>query len=165
MAGYGDNQGFRDYAAAAGYVIPDETSDADIAAARQRGSIVIDRYEMRFSGSRSGGYMQDRAWPRSGACTYYGEPIPGDVIPAPIVNASYEAAFLELTNPGSLLPVITLSEDVKRERIGHLEVEYQDSPTGATRDELIALATPVVSIIEGLLFLFLRPVLPGILAV
>ncbi|MDK4720127.1 hypothetical protein PH552_12310 [Rhizobium sp. CNPSo 3968] len=165
MAGYGDNQGFRDYATGAGYVIPEGTSDADIAAARQRGSIVIDRYEMRFSGTRTGGYAQDRAWPRTGATTYYGDPIPSDVIPAAIVNASYEAAFLELTNPGSLLPVITPGAAVKREKIGQLEVEYQQTPSSATVDDLVQMATPVVSIIEGLLWLFLRPCLPGILAV
>lgn len=165
MAGYGSNEAFRAYAADAGYIIPDGTSDADIAAARQRGSIVIDRYEKKFSGARTGGFNQERAWPRTGATTYYGEPIPSEVIPAAIVNASYEAAFLELTNPGSLLPVITPGGGVKREKIGQLEVEYQDTLSGATVDDLLQLATPVVSIIEGLLWLFLRPVLPGILAV
>lgn len=165
MAGYGDNDGFRACAAAAGYVIPDGTTDAEIAAARQRGSLVIDRYEMRFSGTRTGGYAQDRAWPRTGATTYYGEPIPSDVIPAPIVSASYEAAFLELTNPGSLSPVITASESVQREKIGQLEVEYQQASSSATPADLVALATPVVTIIEGLLWLFLRPCLPGIMVV
>lgn len=165
MAGYGDNDGFRAYATGAGYVIPDGTSDSDIAAARQRGSIVIDRYEMRFSGTRTGGYAQDRAWPRTGATIYYGDPIPSDVIPVAIVNAAYEAAFLELTNPGSLLPVITPGAAVKREKVGQLEVEYQQTPSSATVDDLVQMATPVVSIIEGLLWLFLRPCLPGILAV
>lgn len=165
MAGYGSNDEFRSYATGAGYVIPEGTSDADIAAARQRGSIVIDRYEIRFSGSRAGGFGQERAWPRNGATTYYGEEIPSNVIPAAIVSASYEAAFLELTNPGSLLPVITPGASLKREKIGQLEVEYQDTVSGATVDDLVRLATPVVSIIEGLLSLFLRPLLPGVLAV
>ena len=165
MAGYGSNEAFRAYATDAGYVIPDGTSDADIAAARQRGSIVIDRYEMKFSGTRTGGFAQERAWPRTGATTYYGEAIPSDVIPAAIVNASYEAAFLELTNPGSLLPVITPGAAVKREKIGQLEVEYQQTPSSATVDDLVRLATPIVTIIEGMLWLYLRPCLPGILAV
>ncbi|NTG48584.1 hypothetical protein G6M04_14420 [Agrobacterium rhizogenes] len=165
MAGYGNNADFTAYAEAAGYVIPDGTTDAEIAAARQRGSLVIDRYEVKFSGTRTGGFQQERSWPRTGAVTYYGEAIPPDVIPTPIVNASYEAAFLELTNPGSLSPVITASESVQREKIGQLEVEYQQASTSATPADLVALATPVVTIIEGLLWLFLRPCFPGILAV
>ena len=46
-----------------------------------------------------------------------------------------------------------------------LEVEYQQTPSSATVDDLVQMATPVVSIIEGLLWLFLRPCRPGILAV
>ncbi|MEX2739922.1 DnaT-like ssDNA-binding protein [Rhizobium mongolense] len=164
MAGYGDNAGFTAYAEAAGYVFPDGTSDAQKTAARQRGSLVIDRYEPRFSGKRTGGYAQERAWPRTGASTYYGEAIPSDSVPTAIVNASYEAAFIELTNPGGLSPVITGSATVKREKVGQLEVEYSTS-TSTDIDDIVALATPVVTIIEGLLWPFLVPLLPGILVV
>jgi len=161
---YGDNAGFTAYAEAAGYVIPDGTTDAQISAARQRGSLVIDRFEPRFSGSRTGGFAQVNAWPRTGASTYYGEAIPSDVIPDAIVNASYEAAFLELTNPGSLSPVITGSSLVKREKVGSLEVDYA-TINKADIAEIIALATPVVTVIEGLLWPFLRVELPGVLVV
>jgi hypothetical protein len=164
MAGYGDNDGFRAYATAAGYVIPDDTTDDQIAAARQRGALVIDRYEGRFSGTRTGGWAQERAWPRTGAVTYYGEAIPSDIIPEAIVNASYEAAFLELTKPGSLSPVVTGSSIAKRKKVGQLEIEYAAAST-TDIDELVAFATPVVTIIEGLLWQFLRPCLPGILVV
>ncbi|NKJ34944.1 hypothetical protein [Rhizobium sp. SG570] len=41
----------------------------------------------------------------------------------------------------------------------------QDTLSGATVDDLVRRATPVVSIIERLLWLFLRPCLPGILVV
>ncbi|RVK89909.1 hypothetical protein CN150_29500 [Sinorhizobium meliloti] len=164
MAGYGDNAGFTSYAEAAGYVFPDGTTDAQKTAARQRGSPVIDRYEPKFSGRRTDGYSQERAWPRTGATTYYGEAIPSNEIPAPIINASYEAAFLELTNPGSLSPVVTGTSTVKREKIGQLEVEYSTS-SSTDIDDLVALATPVVTTIEGLLWPFLVPVWPGALVV
>jgi hypothetical protein len=164
MAGYGTNEGFTAYAEAAGYVIPDGTTDAQKAAARQRGSLFIDRYEPRFSGSRTAGYAQDRAWPRTGSSTYYGETIPSDVVPVAIVNASYEAAFLELTNPGSLSPVVTGSATVKREKVGSLEVEYAMS-TSTDIADIISMATPVVTSIEGMLWLFMCPVLPAILVV
>jgi hypothetical protein len=164
MAGYGTNEAAQDYWAAAGYVIPEGTNDAQIAAARQRGALVIDRYEPRFTGRRTTGFSQERAWPRTGAVTQWGEAIGETDIPAAIVNASYEAAFLELTNPGSLSPVVTGSSTVKREKVGQLEVEYSSS-TSTDIDDVVALATPVVTAIEGLLWPFLMPVLPGIMVV
>lgn len=164
MAGYGDNARAQTYWLAAGYVFPENTPVADITAARQRGSMFVDRYEFKFPGSRTGGFAQERAWPRTGAETYYGEAIPSDAIPVAIENASYEAAFLELTTPGSLSPVVTGSATVKREKVGSLEVEYASSSSTSVED-IVALATPVVTSIEGLLWMFFRPCLPGILVV
>lgn len=164
MAGYGDNDGFTAYATAAGYVFPDGTSDAQKTAARQRGSLAIDRYEPRFNGHRTGGYAQERAWPRTGASTYYGEAIPSGEVPAAIINASYEAAFLELTNPGSLSPVVNGAEAVKREKIGKIETEYAVSAS-TDIDDLVALSTPVVTTIEALLWQFLTPCWPVALVV
>ena len=164
MAGYGTKADFTTYATAAGYVFPDGTTDAQKDAAMQRGSLVIDRYEPRFSGRRTVGFAQERAWPRTGAITYYGEAIPSDDVPDAIVNASYEAAFLELTNPGSLSPVVNGSEIVKREEIGKIKTEYAVSSSTSAAD-LVAMSTPVVTAIEGMLWPFFMPVLPGILVV
>lgn len=164
MAGYGTNEGFTAYAEAAGYVFPDGTNDDQKAAARQRGSLVIDRYEPRFSGRRATGFAQERAWPRAGAVTQWGEAVPDADIPAAVVNASYEAAFLELTNPGSLSPVVTGSSQVKREKVGQIEVEYASS-TSVSAADMVALATPVITTVEGLLWPLLMPVLPGIMVV
>lgn len=164
MAGYGTRADFTTYATAAGYAFPDGTTDAEKDAAMQRGSLAIDRYERFFSGTRTGGYSQERAWGRTGATTYYGEAIPPGEIPVAIINASFEAAFLELTNPGSLSPVITGSSTVKREKVGQLEVEYAAASSTSVTD-MIAMATPVVTVIEGLLWPFLCPVLPGIAVV
>lgn len=164
MAGYGTNEAAQAYWTAAGYALPAGADAGAIAAARQRGSLVIDRYEPKFPGTRTGGYQQERAWPRTGAATYYGEAIPSDVIPTAIINASYEAAFLELTNPGSLSPVVTGSSTVKREKVGQLEVEYSASASTDV-DDIVALATPVVTTIEGILWPFIVPCLPGVLVV
>ncbi|CAN7448849.1 hypothetical protein LJR235_002887 [Pararhizobium sp. LjRoot235] len=164
MAGYGDNAAFTAYAAAAGYVFPDGTTDDQKTAARQRASLMIDRYEPRFSGTRTGGFAQERAWPRAGATTCYGEAIPDGVNPVAVVNASYEAAFLELTNPGSLSPVVTGSSTVKREKVGQLEVEYAASSSISVSD-MVVMATPIVTTIEGLLWPFLIQVVPGVLVV
>jgi hypothetical protein len=164
MAGYGNNAGFTAYAEAAGYVTPDGTTDEQKAAARQRGSLIVDRYEPKFSGRRTAGYAQERAWPRAGASTRWGEAIGEADIPVVIVNASYEAAFLELTNPGSLSPVVIGSEVVKREEVGPLKVEYAAS-SSVTAADAAAMATPVVTIIDGMLWPFFTPAMPGILVV
>lgn len=161
MAAYGTEAGFETYAEANGWTLP----AGDVAAAMLRGSLFVDRYEPRFNGRRTAGYTQDRAWPRTGASTYYGESIPDDAIPQPIIDASYQAAFLELTTPGSLSPVVIGSQSVKREKVGQIEVEYQQSSSASVED-LVALSTPVVTVIEGLLWPFLMPShLPGILVV
>jgi len=164
MAGYGDNAGFSAYVTANGYGLPAGTSDDQITAARSRGAQVIDRHERRFPGTRTGGFAQDRAWPRAGAATYYGEAIAPDIIPVAIVYASYEAALLELTNPGSLSPVVTGSAVVRRESVGSLAVEYAGSSTTSAA-EIAALATPVVTVIEGLLWPFLYQLPPAVLVV
>ncbi|PSH68616.1 hypothetical protein CU102_12710 [Phyllobacterium brassicacearum] len=164
MAAYGTKEAFVQYATDHGYVFPEGAADAQIAAAMLRGSLVIDRYEPKFSGARTSGYDQARAWPRTGAVTYYSEKIPSDAIPAPIVNASYEAAFLELVTPGSLSPVVTTNSIAKREKVGELEVEFAVSSSSSSAD-VVAAATPVVTVIEGLLWQFMRMCIPGILAV
>jgi len=164
MAAYGTKEAFVQYATDHGYVIPEGATDAQIAAAMLRGSLVIDGYEAKFSGGRSGGYSQSRVWPRTGAVAYYGQAIPPDAIPQPIIDASYEASFLELVTPGSLSPVVTGTSIAKREKVGELEVEYAVSSRSSTAD-MVAAATPVVTIIEGLLWQFLRQYIPGILAV
>lgn len=164
MAGYGDNTKAQAYWQAAGYVVPDRMVETDITAARQRGSMFVDRYEFKFPGSRTDGFQQERAWPRKDAYVYTGEMIPDDTVPVAIEMAAFEAAFLELTTPGSLSPVVTGSATVKREKIGSLEVEYAASASMSV-DDIVALATPVVTSIEGLLWMFFRPCLPGILVV
>lgn len=156
---YGSETDFEAYAEQRGWVLP----PGDIMPALLSGSLAVDRYEPRFGGRRTGGFTQDRAFPRTGASTYYGEAIPPDAIPLAIVSASYEAAFLELTNPGILSPVVTGSSAVKREKVGQLEVEYSSSSVSVA--DAVAMATPVVTMIEGLLWPFLVPVLPGIAVV
>ncbi|MGN7770162.1 DnaT-like ssDNA-binding protein [Phyllobacterium sp. 22552] len=143
--------------------MPDGTNDPLIVAAMLRGSLFIDRYEPKFSGTRTGGYNQERAWPRTGAVTYYGQEIPSDVVPQPIINASYEAAFLELINPGSL-SVVTGNSIVKKEKVGEVEVEYAVS-SGTLSADVVAAATPVVTIFDGLLWQFFRQIVPWALVV
>ena len=102
------------------------------------------------------------SWPRKGAFTASGEVIPDDVVPLPITFAAYEAAAAEIASPGSLTPVVTASQAVRREKVGVLETEYT---VAASLADTVAAARPVLTVLDGLLYPFLRPVLPGILVV
>lgn len=152
MAGYGTDIGFADYAAAAGYDIP----SGNVAAARQRGSTYIDgTYGARFLGSPTGGLDQERAWPRTG--------VPGiavDQIPQRVINASYEAALIELGEPGALSVTGSAAERIKRLKAGSAEIEYADGSASFSAD-----LSPIATVIEGLLAPLLRLPEPAILVV
>jgi hypothetical protein len=164
MAGYGDNTGFAAYAAERGYTVPEGATAEQITAARLRGAMAVDRYEPQLSGTRTGGYQQELAWPRSNAVTSAGETIASDAVPVAVVQASYEAALIELATPGRLFPVVTGSEAVKRETVGALEVEYL-APNATSPIGLASLATPVVTAVEALLKPFFQRPVPAIWAV
>lgn len=138
-------------------------SDGDRLAALVRGSQAVDGlYEPRFAGRRGGGYDQALSWPRRGAATANGEAISEEGVPLPVTYAAYEAAAVELGEPGSLTPVIVAARTVRREKVGPLEAEYA---AGGSSADMVAAARPVLTMLDGLLYPFLRPVLPGILVV
>lgn len=69
MAGYGDDSAFSAWLAANGYTLPGGALAA--AVLLQRGSTYIDGlYRPRFVGYPTGGFAQERAWPRTDACAY-----------------------------------------------------------------------------------------------
>lgn len=164
MAGYASIVEMKAYWVDQGYVLPDGTTDQQLTPAWNRGASVIDRYEPRFSGVRSEGFQQAHAFPRNGATTYYGEAIPNGETPIAIAHASWEASWLEFNSPGILSPVVNGVEAIKREKIGQIETEYAISSSGTIQD-IVAMSTPVVVTIEGLLWPFFAPVLPAILVV
>lgn len=147
MAGYGTDEAAQAYWAAAGYTVPDGT----VAAARQRGSVYIDgTYGWRFPGQPTGGANQERAWPRTGAVDIYGNAIAPDTIPQAVVNASYEAALLELQSPGSLSAVTSTAGRVTMERVeGAVTVQYASPIAGS---DIVADNTPVSTLIAGILY-------------
>lgn len=148
MAGYGNEAGLEAWLTENGFTLP--VNAPAPAVLLQRGSAYIDGlYGLRFSGVPTGGFAQERAWPRTGA-TAYGAAINPDVIPDAVVKASYFAAYQEAVTPGSLSPVATGAGQVKREKVDVIEVEY----FGGSGDAL-ANATPTISAVEGLLAPFL----------
>lgn len=160
MPGYGDDAGFSAYMSANGYTVP----AGSIPAARARGSLYIDgAYADRFPGDPTGGIEQDRSWPRTGAVDRAGHPIAPDAVPTRVIQASYEAALLELQSPGSLSALATESERIKRMKAGSVELEYADN---ASMSAVIG-AIPMSTRIEGLLAPLIGPAraLPAILVV
>lgn len=152
MAQYGTEAGFEAYCEARGYTMP----NGDAAASLYRGSDYVDgTFGNRFMGLPTGGLDQERAWPRTG--------VPGvadNVVPLRVINASYEAALIELREPGSLSVVTSGSARVVREKVGDLEVQYANPGGNALTD-----VTPVVTVIEGLLAPLLFKPLPGAMVV
>jgi len=151
MAGYGTDEGFTAWLAANGYTLP--VGAAASAILRQRGSSYIDgRYGKLFAGAPTGGVTQDPFYPATGA-TYYGSPIADDLIPIPVVEASYFAAYAEAISPGSLSVTIRTGRLTKREKVeGAVEREFF-----APGDDMLAAMTPVMSAVEGLLTPFFAP--------
>ncbi|MGX1693141.1 DnaT-like ssDNA-binding protein [Brevundimonas naejangsanensis] len=144
MAGYGTDQGFADWLTMNGHVLPENTPAPAIL--RQRGSQYIDGlYGSRFSGQPTGGFAQDRAWPRVGACAH-GQPIPSNIIPVAVEQAAYAAAFQEALKPGSLSVTATSAGALKRKKIDVIEKEYFEGSGDAVADNTLRL-----SAVEGLL--------------
>lgn len=158
MAGYGTDDGFTAWLAANGYELP--SGGPAPAILRQRGSDYIDGlYGPRFGGSPTGGYDQERAWPRSGA--YFARYAIGeDEVPRAVIQASYAAAYYEATNPGGLSAAVTAAAAVKREKVDVIEVEYFQASGSAIEN-----ATVVLSSVEGLLAPFFYTPAPAIYAV
>ena len=158
MAGYGTDQGFTTWMADNGLPMP--LSAPTPAVLRQRGSQYLDGvYGSRFSGGPTGGFEQERAWPRVGACAH-GQPIPSDIMPVAIEHASYHAAYQEAVSPGSLSVAASTSGAVKREKVDTLEVEYVAGSGDAVADALVR-----ISAVEGLLAPFFAVSMPAIFVV
>lgn len=151
MAGYGDDTKFAAWLAALGYTLP--VGAPTPAVLRQRGADYIDAvYGARFIGFPTGGYAQERQWPRANANTCWGM-IPDYMVPVAVENASYYAAYQDAVSPGSLSIVTTAEGAIKREKVGQLEVEY----AGPSESGSVTTLSPLLSSVDGLLAPYLRP--------
>lgn len=154
MAGYGDDTAFTEWLASNGYSLPEGAPTA--AVLRQRGSVYIDgTYGLRFPGTPTGGAAQERAWPRTGATDRWGNALDPNTVPIRVIEASFEAAYLEASSPGSLSASGSSASRVKREKVdGAVEVEYQVSSSSSG---LVADLTPLITTVEGILAPLLVP--------
>lgn len=124
MAGYGDDSAFAAWMAGQGFTLP--AGAPSPAVLRQIGSNYVDAaYEPRLSCSmRTGGFAQDRAWPREGHKVGK-QTVPNDLIPQPWIDAAYRAAYLHATESGWATSGEDPNRIAKRERVeGAIDTEY-----------------------------------------
>jgi len=111
MAGYGTDPSAQDWLDANGFVLPD--GSPTLAQMRQRGSVSVDGRS--YPGVPTGGFAQERAWPRVGA-TAYGAEIPSNVIPVAIEQAAYAAGYFDIISSGGLTTVSSADGQIKRKK-------------------------------------------------
>jgi hypothetical protein len=99
---------------------------------------------------------QENEWPRTDATDVYGREFASDEVPACVEWATYEAAYYEQTNPGSLNVVVRTDQVISREKIDVIEFEYRDQGT-ASRMLGLSPSTPVIPAANAAL----APVLTG----
>ena len=112
-------------------------------------------YEARLQcSSRTGGFEQERAWPRTGH-TVNCEAVPDDLIPQAWINASYRAAYLQAVN-GFAQGGTDPSRITKREKVDVIEREFFAAGEGAAQGNA-APGFPVDPMIDGWLSIWLCP--------
>lgn len=125
---YGSVDGFKAYHLKRNNEIPATMDDEDIESALTVASEWIDHsYGNLFVGTKTGGFLQERQWPRISATVIQGRSIytyPTDAIPFQVEYATYEAALRQAVNPGSLQADFTPGKYKSVTIEGAVSVEY-----------------------------------------
>lgn len=129
MAVHGTPEGFDEWLAARGYVLPTDAPSA---------AILLQRAADYIDGT-------------------YGSRLIGDQTVDPLLtalsHAAYAAALYEAQNPGKLVISATAGGALKRKKIDVLEKEYFEGSGDAVADATVRLSS-----VEGYLAPFLRPI-------
>lgn len=138
---------FKEYCERVGYGV-DGKPDAELEQALRRGTAWLDgTYGARFIGEPAT-VDQSLEWPRKNA-VWRGAVMSSANVPRQIKNATCEAAWREITTPGSLSPDYNGAEQIKRKRskVGDLEkeIEYADLASS------VEASQPVITQIDGIL--------------
>ncbi len=154
---YGDATGFTAYFTARAKTISSSWGVVAINAALLVASEWIDGvYGSSFIGHKTGGFTQEREWPRTGAearatgvwGSYYN--FPTDAIPTEVKNATYEAAYRQLTTPGSLSLDYTPAKYKKLSIDGAVSLEYaQFSSASETQTKLNIVDTILALLLDS----------------
>lgn len=122
---YGTIERFKSYFEARNKEVPATWDDDDIEAALLVASEWLDAvYGPQFSGTKVGQRDQIREQPRNAQFDVYGYYIDSASVPREVENATYEAAFRQVSNPGSLSLDYTPSKYKRVSIDGAISVEY-----------------------------------------
>lgn len=146
---------FEAYCVRMGYDIASLTEPDKEAALRKAAMYLDGTFGNRFIGKPA---MHDQAleWPRIHA-RYRGKDLPSNEIPARVVSAACEAAFIVSQDDSALFGSWSGStSQVLREKVGDLEVQYADNTIESTAD-----LVPTFTVIEGLLLGLISPDMVG----
>lgn len=123
-AEYFENQGNTSWA---------ELDEADQQANLVKGTAYLaDEGQFPFRGSKTGGYAQRTAWPRSGATEKRAGDIPDNVIPWRVKDAVCEAALAASVEGVELNPALQAGGLIKSKTVGPLTTVYQDGARAVT---------------------------------
>lgn len=120
-------------------------TDPQRSAALVRASQALDAvYGARYPGHVTSS-VQELLWPRTGV-VWRGSELADDVVPPPIVRATYELALRELVRPNSILPDVTPGSVKKSVAVsGAVSVTY------AVDSDPAKAMQPVIAIVDGIL--------------
>lgn len=121
---------FRTYCAKVGYDLTGK-GDEELEQALRRGTRGLDGlYGPRFIGAPVS-VSQALEWPRIGA-VWRGSELPDDSVPQKVKDAACEAAWRELSDPGSLAPDLDRGGRIKSMQAGSVELVYADGAPAET---------------------------------
>jgi hypothetical protein len=124
MQHYGDETGYRAYHTARGRDVENDEGTAILSSLIVASDWIDGTYRSMWPGTKVGGREQIRDWPRYGVVDINGQPVPSDVPPVEVDNATYEAAYREIANPGSLSMDYTPSKYKRVSIDGALSVDF-----------------------------------------
>lgn len=147
---YTDTDQFKAHCEAVGHDVA-ELTDSDIEQALRRATAYLDGvYGSRFIGEATT-FEQSLEWPRKRA-KFRGKFFPDNEIPAKLVAATCEAAFITAGDAAALTAGFNTETQIVREKVGELEMQYSDKATLSLDKSL-----PKYSVIENLLFGLIAP--------
>lgn len=146
---YGTSAGMTQYATMSGRSVPTPVAPDTVEGALFRASSYLDaNWGGRFPGTKTGGRSQLRAWPRTGASDVDGNVIGDSEVPIEVEYATYELAFQELAQRGSLQPVVTPGSTIKKVSVeGAISVEYANT----SAEDQAAMVTAIDGILAPIL--------------
>lgn len=149
MSNYGTFAGYVAYWLARGVVIAE--TEGETLPNLLIGSEYIDaNYRSLYAGYKVNGRTQVRDWPRSQASDINYDIIPDTEVPTEVEYATYEAAYRQQENPGSLRTDVTMGKAISQVTIvGAVSVTY--SGVGSVADlqimvpQIEAILAPILT--------------------